>query len=248
MPGLPSNIAVAARWAIPLIWLALVGTALFGLLLMLDIWRGLGGPVHDVPPILLTLAIAGGRDPVFAMVMAAQTLAALAAAVWLFRAAKNAAALDPAPGVRVRPWMQLTWFAIPVFDLVMPLRGIRQIWATSVTRAPITTRLPGWAAIWWPCWVLSVYLPWLAPWDGLSFETRQTRLADSALELLSLPFYLIAGVFFLHIVRRVTAGQLAQGGTPDRPAPVLVPDQDKAPGAPRPSRVWDGRPDRVDQG
>lgn len=242
MPGLPSNISAAARWAIPLVRISLVGTALFGGLLMLDIWRGLGRPVHDVPPILLTLAIEGGRDPVAGLVMGLQGAAALACALWLFRASKNAAALSPAPGRRVRPWMQLTWFVIPVIDLVMPYRGIRQIWASSVLRGPITARMPVWSMLWWGAWLASTYLPWFAPWDDLPFATNDTRLADSALELMAIPFYLIAGLFFLHIIRQVTRGQLVQAAErgwalKPQPAPQVT-------ATPHASSVWDGVTDR----
>ncbi len=138
-------------------------------------------------------------------------------AVWLVRAARNAAEFDPHPKSFSGGWT-LGWFFIPIANLWMPFRAIRYMWNVSI-KGPShgDDKAPRFFLIWWGCWVAEpvVVLG--------TIITRTTLLLTGSLdadlwlhesklfyilEYLPILFDCIATYFFLRIIRTVTDAQV----------------------------------------
>lgn len=130
--------------------------------------------------------------------------------VWLYRASANARAMDPQD--RITPGWTVGWFCIPIANLWMPYRAIKQVWLSSMEPGTaFTTRAPAFFAIWWTTWVLGDVCANIS--FRLSLRDGIEPYMDALLfDIASTPFNLVAAYFFLRILRTVTEAQQAQGG------------------------------------
>lgn len=71
-----------------------------------------------------------------------------------FRMMKNLDVLE-APGERMSPTMAVAWYFIPIANLLMPLRGVRQIWKGTFDLASEPGPDDGVVTIWWVLWIIS---------------------------------------------------------------------------------------------
>jgi hypothetical protein len=71
-----------------------------------------------------------------------------------FRMMKNLDVME-APGERMSPTMAVVWYFIPFANLIMPFRGVRQIWKGTFELSSEPGPDDGVVTIWWVLWVLS---------------------------------------------------------------------------------------------
>jgi hypothetical protein len=71
-----------------------------------------------------------------------------------FRMMKNLDALE-APGERMSPAMAVIWYFIPIANLLMPMRGVRQIWKGTFELADDPGPDDGVIVVWWVFWILA---------------------------------------------------------------------------------------------
>lgn len=125
-------------------------------------------------------------------------------AIWIYRAAANAQAVDPIPQA-IKPGWSVGWYFIPIANLWMPFRAMRETWASSVgTGWPMGSPLL--LKIWWATWVTSLIISNIA---NRAIE-RSTTYEDY---IRTLWYYLpahaldmIAGLTFAMIIKRVSDG------------------------------------------
>jgi Domain of unknown function (DUF4328) len=132
--------------------------------------------------------------------------------VWMHHAAANAAVLAPDPR-RIRPWMAVIWWFVPVFNLWQPIRCMSQIWNTSVDadmdlNGPAAPPVTLW-------WLLLLFTP--VPVLG----TPPTAMLDGHDLAFSVALSAASTAAQMTIIRQVTRGQLAKAGlgATDRPEP-----------------------------
>ena len=84
--------------------------------------------------------------------------------VWVVRAAKNARALG-AEGMAISPGWCAGWFFVPFANLVMPFKGVSEIYRASEPNVAASrglawqgVPLPGVLAAWWALWIISSVL------------------------------------------------------------------------------------------
>lgn len=71
-----------------------------------------------------------------------------------FRMMKNLDGLG-ASGERTSPTMAVVWYFIPVANIFLPYRAVKQIWKGTFELAPEPGPDDGVITAWWVCWVLS---------------------------------------------------------------------------------------------
>jgi hypothetical protein len=119
---------------------------------------------------------------------------------WIYRANSNAHAL--AAGLRVTPGWAVGWYLVPVANLFLPFRAMKETWQASCHgdgwRGRSVPALLGW---WWASWMVfnalcavSTFLPEGAPQQGWVFLAQ-------ALNGIPLCIMLVA------IMRRISAAQ-----------------------------------------
>lgn len=132
------------------------------------------------------------------------------AACWLHRVACNARALG-AKGLDDSPAWAIGWYAVPVMNLVLPLRAMTQIWLGSA--APGRWQklpMPRLLAAWWCFWIGgnlygSFVTYYLKPEHTFTGLHAQQQLLIGA-QLLNL----VAAVLFLLVVRGLTHMQVEE--------------------------------------
>lgn len=138
-------------------------------------------------------------------------LALIAAVVtfarWEHRAARNARRLDET--CSFTPGWAVGWWFIPVLNLVLPYRVMRELWRASGRGEPAG---PPYLGAWWGCCVGSVLLGNLA--GRVSAEASTVALAQLAdvIDICSNGLTVVAAVLALRLVRDLTRRQLAAAG------------------------------------
>ncbi|HCK84531.1 MAG TPA: hypothetical protein DHW63_08445 [Hyphomonadaceae bacterium] len=117
-----------------------------------EIWTGILGPEDfenpEVPLIgLATLASVGLWIFVFLMCV-------ISTARLTFRMGKNLNTLE-APGERMPPGWAVGWYFVPLANLLMPFRGLKQIWRDTFAIADRSQPDDLVATLWWASWVFS---------------------------------------------------------------------------------------------
>ena len=132
--------------------------------------------------------------------------------MWIYRAVANAQALDP-NAERISPGWAIGWHVIPIANLWMPFRAIRQTWNTSTglgreINAPVGHPF----GIWWGAWVISTLFSNASFRISIRAETNDDWLTVGYLDMGASVFSLIAGFFFIRILRDITRAQSEQTG------------------------------------
>ncbi len=136
-------------------------------------------------------------------------------AIWIFRASKNAAIMDPYPG-RIRPGWAVGWYFIPFANLWKPFVAVKEIWNSSFSpaKSPITpaTALVG---FWWACHIANnIYV------GGLTRKQLQTDNIELFMTLnnamlASSVMGAIVGILFIKIMRKISERQMSWTGNPE---------------------------------
>lgn len=122
---------------------------------------------------------------------------------WIYRVSRNAHSL--ASGLSVRPGWAVGWFFIPLANLLMPFRGVRQAWQASVDPAGWSTvPVPSLLRLWWALWLAYSVLDNASFRLDLRADTISGLIASdyltAAASLVRLPLDLV----LVRLVRRLT--------------------------------------------
>jgi hypothetical protein len=128
---------------------------------------------------------------------------AIAVPMWVHRAYRNLPALG-APDVRSSPaWGAGAWF-VPIANLFVPPRFIRELWERSGGGHEL---VPPTVALWWAAWVGSNLVA--------AFSARLVDSAPAASDLIGLVgdgAAVAGGLLFIQIIRHITSRQVARAG------------------------------------
>jgi hypothetical protein len=192
--------------AFVLLTLAVLGVMAYGLqLLQQGIDSGITATLQD------KLAGAGWLQlNLFRLQLVLMLACYIWAGCWVYRMACNVRALG-ARGLDDSPGWAVGWYAVPVMNLVRPLRAMTQIWLGS--QAPTRWQklgTPSLLRLWWVFWIAGNLSYWfvtqyLKPehtFDGL--HTQQLLLIGGQ------GLNLCAAALFLMVVTRLTRVQVEQ--------------------------------------
>lgn len=185
------------RWLLPLFGITLASFTLLDRM-------GFGDPVHAPRAgLAVTLAVALAQ-------LASGFLCVVVSAMWLHAASANLAAR----GERMHhsPIGAWGWYFLPVANLFMPLRAMKEIWAHSLGANggsdPLLVR-------WWSAWIVgNIAMSMAVQIDALG-EMRNGMNGKGmglglALDAMGVAALLVAGLLFARIVATVTRAQTGQ--------------------------------------
>ncbi len=142
--------------------------------------------------------------------------------MWIFRVASNARYFDPQEG-RIGPGWAVGWHAVPVANLWMPFRAMRQTWNASYPEAkPMDAKVPLLFSGWWAAWIASNGILAGAQVMAQGEEIANQILINTA-NLMVAPLSAVSGVFFLLIIDRLTRMQWAKDKHYEPPTEAMQP-------------------------
>lgn len=134
------------------------------------------------------------------------------AGCWIYRLACNVRALG-AKGLDDSPGWAVGWYAVPLMNLVRPMRAMTQIWLGSLAPArwqKLDT--PPLLAAWWGCWLAScLFSPIVTRYVQLEHTFRGLH-TQQLLLLCGQALNLGAAILFLLVVGRLTRMQMEEHG------------------------------------
>jgi hypothetical protein len=118
-----------------------------------ELWAGVLTPERiEADPAALLIPLAGlGGTVIWAFLF---LLCIIYTCRITYRLMKNLDALE-APGERMGPAMAVIWYFIPIAGLIMPMRGVKQIWKGTFELASDPGPDDGVIIVWWVLWVLT---------------------------------------------------------------------------------------------
>ena len=177
------------RWLLPLFGASLTAFTLLDRL-------GLGDPARGSRAALAATAGTG------LVLLAAAFLCVTVSAIWL----QTASALLAARGQAMRhsPTGAWAWYFLPIANLIMPLRALREIWTASLGHGeratdPLLVR-------WWSAWIVGNLAMSLAG----PVDTIAGPIAGTVFDAVGVAALLVAGMCFARIVATVTRAQAGQ--------------------------------------
>lgn len=132
------------------------------------------------------------------------------AGCWVYRAACNVRALG-AQGLDDSPGWAVGWYAVPVMNLVRPLRAMTQIWLGS--EAPARWQklgTPSLLRVWWVFWIAGNFSYWFVSQYLRPEHTFEGLHTQQVLLLCGQGLNLCAAALFLLVVTRLTRMQAEQ--------------------------------------
>jgi hypothetical protein len=128
---------------------------------------------------------------------------------WLHRAAGNLRALG-ARRLEFTPGWTVGWFFVPVANLVMPYRTVRELWLASRSPAGWDGRpvvLP--VLLWWLAYVMTGFLGQIKHFMLLGAHGVADVLTASRVEMTGMVLFLLAALAFVNIVGCIGTAQAA---------------------------------------
>ena len=235
----PAAPAVPPRFE-PLAGRAAAATAVFGLLLVLDV-IAVGSSLLEVQ--LLDRLAAGenvpdaqleSNDTRQGVIGIAQFGLFVACAVtfirWLHRAYKNVDAISPPHRRYDTGWAIGSWF-VPILNLFRPVQIVTDVWKSG---QPPYARVPFWLGLWWAGWLVSNVLGRIAfgslDADATLPELRQDSINYAISDGFDIPVLLLAILVIRVTTKRQESRAEAVAAERANPAPPQAPE---APPAPR---------------
>lgn len=154
----------------------------------------------DMPMSSREEALAG----LVALIVTALSLAApILWLLWQRHAQSNLVALGMRD-LRFTPGWALGWWLIPLANLVMPYRTVKEL----LTRSAGASEIPPWFAAWWGCFVGSTLL---ITYGTTLASATDPSVVDQGYQAMAVggAVHVVAGLLALRLVRRVLQGQLA---------------------------------------
>jgi hypothetical protein len=157
------------------------------------------------------MLVAARPDDISLGLLALGYLAALFASYvlvgfWIYRTNANAHAFSSA--LTISPGWSVGWFFVPFANLVMPYRGVKEVWQESHEcagrREEVDSPLPGW---WWGLWIATNISSNIASFVG----AWQADAAQGALylNLIAAALGVAASLVLIELIRRLDRAQLA---------------------------------------
>jgi hypothetical protein len=161
--------------------------------------------LHRVP-------VARALDATWAVTRVLTLLAAVAFAIWIYRANIDARSMGARGMVFTPGWSVATTF-LPLVNLVAPFRAVREIYQASHPEHRVdgeawkTSRVTPILAMWWAFFLLSI--AWFAL-SGVLLEPSVATFRQPVLELL----LAASGICFFIVVRRIDSRLVARAAEP----------------------------------
>jgi heme/copper-type cytochrome/quinol oxidase subunit 2 len=140
-------------------------------------------------------------------------------AVWICRASANARTIQPSEN-RVRPGWAVGYFFVPIINLWMPFKAMKQIWNSS--HSPdgcIDDDAPGFFMVWWGAWLVGNAGSSAATRAYSRAETPEAALTADWVFVFSSVVLTVSALQFMRIIREVAVAQALRA----REAPVARP-------------------------
>ena len=167
--------------------------------------------------------------------------------IWLYRASDNLRAINPHGPIEYSPGWAVGSFFIPIANLFIPYRAVKEIWQKSgppdeaFLFAPSP---PSTFPTWWTFWILAAIVGNIS--TRLSFDEGVPHGAATLMSIAASALFIVAAVFAYLVVDSIdkkqeeTAVKLRLGkfsGPPPAPPSPLMPDMSMpdAAGTPGPS-------------
>lgn len=137
---------------------------------------------------------------------------------WVHRANKNLRACAGVPMAFTPGWC-VGWYFIPIANLFMPYRAMREIWHVSHRDPGAPRALLRW---WWACWLVSSFLGRVAFRLAMRAETATDYALSGLSYIVSDAFDLPTALVALALVTRIGAAYDAhiREAPPEQPAPA----------------------------
>lgn len=218
MPSLPYNTARFARIATKAVILSIFTTIAFDLL---SLWENqqLLIIMSEDTPYSEAMSLADNVDSILFIsgitLIAISIFGFIMSAIWIYRASKNAAIMEPYPG-RIRPGWAVGWYFIPFANLWKPFVALKEIWNSSFSPAlsPIApaTALLG---FWWAAYIANHILV-----AGLLRMQRRTDdielyMTINNVMLFSTVLSTFSSFLFIKIMQQISARQMAWSSNED---------------------------------
>ena len=140
--------------------------------------------------------------------LVANIVAGFLALKWIYRVSRNAHSM--ATGLTVRPPWAVGWFFIPLANLLMPFRGVRQAWQASVQPdAWATVEVPALLRFWWAAWLVTSGVENLAWRLELRADIISEVIASDVVGLVGFGLRVVLDLAFIQVVRRLTSHQVS---------------------------------------
>ena len=130
-------------------------------------------------------------------------------AFWLYQASCRAREIEPVRN-RIEPAWVVAWFAVPVANLIMPFRGVRETWSSFVRPGQLDARAPVFFWIWWATWIIAEVLGNMV-FPLLHADNMAGAKLAVWLDVATTPFLLVSAVLWIRIIRDVTLAQIQIG-------------------------------------
>ena len=142
--------------------------------------------------------------------------------MWIFRATSNARYFDPQDR-RIGPGWAVGWYAVPLANLWMPYKAMKQTWNASFgDPRPMDAKVPVLFVFWWASWLgsngISAAANIFAPGDEIG-----NQIVINTANLMVAPLSAASGVLFLLIIDRLTRMQWAKDKHYEPPRPKMQP-------------------------
>lgn len=182
-------------------------TVASGLVMTIGLWRHPfpegDGPLDSAHLVLALAAL---------IYILSVVITAILGLVWTFRVAWNARHLG-AKGFDSSPAMSVGWYFVPVANIVMPYRALRQVYSASLDPSDWKDDTRPIVATWWWLILLSGVISKIGGMGGD---------AMNALDVVATVMLTIAAAVFAVIAKRVASAQVANYARPADSAVALA--------------------------
>ncbi len=215
MQALPYDTARFARFASKAVMLSVAATIVFDLL---GLWENqqIKIVMSQETPYSEAMALADRVDSIMLIsgisLLIISIFGLIVSAIWIYRASKNAAFMDPYPN-RIRPGWAVGWYFIPFANLWKPFEAMKEIWNSSFSPA-LAPNAPAAVMVgfWWATRIADNILV-------MGFVRKQRRTDDIEVYmainnamLISTVLGTIAGILFITIMQQISTRQMAWSG------------------------------------
>ena len=167
------------------------------------------------PEIDATASLVDATGLVVAVCLILALIACVAVSgMWIYRVSTNSAVLFPSDA-RITPGWSVGWFFIPIANLWMPFRGMKQIYSASAQPASFDSAIAPVMPGWWACFIIGNILGRVSFRLDLRAETLGEYAAANYFGIAGSVFSIVAAVLWLRIVKDITGLQAA--ATPPQP-------------------------------
>jgi Domain of unknown function (DUF4328) len=148
--------------------------------------------------------------------------------MWLYRVSANLRAFNPPRRLEHSPGWAVGSFFIPIANLFLPYRAVREIWQKSEPADELSISEPGppaWFPVWWTFWLLSSFAGNISM--RVSFNENVSLKTATMISMVASALSIIAAVFAYVVVDLIdqkqeeASGKLSVGRFTGPPPPPV---------------------------